>query len=412
MAKPIIPVLLGADLNCYNVARAFHEAYGVKSYAFGRYKVSATMYSRIIDFTEEPGMEKDEVMLRHLKKFAEDHPEGQLILMGCTDHYADMIIRLHDQLPQYLAPMPPKSIYSSIQKKAEFYKVCEKYGISYPKSVVVDKKVDAAELTAEKLGFEYPIIIKASSSQDYFLHEFEGMKKVYTSESAEESAKIISDIYDSGYPDTIVLQKMVIGGDANMRVLTCFSDAKGKVRAVCLGHTMIEEHTPQGLGNHAAIVTEDAHSLPMVEKIIAMLEDIGYTGFSNFDIKRDGDSDNYYAFEINLRQGRSNYYVTGAGINIAKLVVEKFNDPGDDVNICTDQTYWHLVPSDVAFKYCEDKELVETARRLEKEGKSTCSVLYSADTRFNPLRWIDAHEMLRRQRGKFATYYPKQPGKN
>ena len=27
----IIPVFLGADLNCYNFARAFHEAYGVES---------------------------------------------------------------------------------------------------------------------------------------------------------------------------------------------------------------------------------------------------------------------------------------------------------------------------------------------------------------------------------------------
>ena len=42
MDGKITPVLLGADLNCYNLARAFHEAYGVKSYAFGRYEISAT----------------------------------------------------------------------------------------------------------------------------------------------------------------------------------------------------------------------------------------------------------------------------------------------------------------------------------------------------------------------------------
>ena len=38
----IIPVMLGADLNCYNLARAFHEAYGVKSWCFGRYKMAPT----------------------------------------------------------------------------------------------------------------------------------------------------------------------------------------------------------------------------------------------------------------------------------------------------------------------------------------------------------------------------------
>ena len=51
MNEQLIPVLLGADLNCYNVARAFHEAYGIVSYAFGRYAISATKYSRIVRFT-------------------------------------------------------------------------------------------------------------------------------------------------------------------------------------------------------------------------------------------------------------------------------------------------------------------------------------------------------------------------
>ena len=45
-----IPVLIGADLNCYHVARAFHEAYGVCSYAFGHYETGAIKKSRLIRF--------------------------------------------------------------------------------------------------------------------------------------------------------------------------------------------------------------------------------------------------------------------------------------------------------------------------------------------------------------------------
>jgi len=48
---------------------------------------------------------------------------------------------------------------------------------------------------------------------------------------------------------------------------------------------MLEEHTPKGLGNHAAIVTEPVSSLPIADKIKDMLEALGYTGFSNFDVK-------------------------------------------------------------------------------------------------------------------------------
>ena len=31
------PLLFGGDINVYSVARAFHEAYGVKAVCFGKY---------------------------------------------------------------------------------------------------------------------------------------------------------------------------------------------------------------------------------------------------------------------------------------------------------------------------------------------------------------------------------------
>jgi D-aspartate ligase len=104
-----------------------------------------------------------------------------------------------------------------------------------------------------------------------------------------------------------------------MYVLTAYSDGEGKVRMMCLGHVLLEEHTPKGLGNHCAIITEQNKAL--MEKYKAFLEEIGFVGFSNFDIKYDNRDGSYRAFEINTRQGRSNYYVTSSGNNIARLVV-------------------------------------------------------------------------------------------
>ena len=294
-------------------------------------------------------------------------------------------------------------------KKAEFYETCGKFGIPYPKTVILTEKTDAAALTPEKLGFPYPIIVKPSSSADYWKHEFEGMKKVYTAKDPEEAASIVNRIYRAGYPDRMILQEMIAGGDSQMRVFTTFSDMHGKVRAMCLGHTMLEEHTPKGLGNHAAIVTEPVSSLPLTEKLKDMLEAIGYTGFANFDIKlREGTKDDYRVFEVNLRQGRSNFYLTAAGLNVAKLAAEVYESEGTDCVRVEKQVFWHHIPKSTAYKYTEDKALVEKAKALAKAGDESSSVWYKPDMAWNPLRTICVLEQLRRQKKKYAVYYPKK----
>ena len=407
MSQTIVPVLLGADLNCYNIARAFHMKYSVKSYAFARYAISATKYSRIVHFTCVPDIDTDSVMLDTLHRFADAHIGDRMVLFGCTDDYVAMIIRNREELTDFVIPYPPKEMLATVSKKAEFYEMCDKFGIPHPDTVVLTKKTTADALSPEKLGFSYPIIVKPSSSVDYWKHSFDGMKKVYTADSPERAAEIVNEIYSSGYPEKIILQEFIAGGDSQMRVFTCFSDEHGKVRAMCLGHTMLEEHTPKGLGNHAAIVTEPVSSLPIADKIKDMLEALGYTGFSNFDIKlREGTKDDFRVFEINLRQGRSNFYLTSAGLNVAYLANEVYESDGNDCNRVENVVFWHHIPKSTAYKYTEDKALVEKAKKLAREGREYSSVWYTPDMRFNPLRTLCVLEQLRRQKGKFKKYYP------
>ena len=407
MSQTIVPVLLGADLNCYNIARAFHMKYGVKSYAFARYAISATKYSRIVHFTCVPDIDTDSVMLDTLHRFADAHIGDRMVLFGCTDDYVAMIIRNREELSDFVIPYPPKEMLTTVSKKAEFYEMCDKFGIPHPDTVVLTDKTTADALSPEKLGFSYPIIVKPSSSVDYWKHSFNGMKKVYTADSPERAAEIVNEIYSSGYPEKIILQEFIAGGDSQMRVFTCFSDEHGKVRAMCLGHTMLEEHTPKGLGNHAAIVTEPVSSLPIADKIKDMLEALGYTGFSNFDIKlREGTKDDFRVFEINLRQGRSNFYLTSAGLNVAYLANEVYESDGNDCNKVENVVFWHHIPKSTAYKYTEDKALVEKAKKLARERREYSSLWYTPDMRFNPLRTLCVLEQLRRQKGKFKKYYP------
>ena len=374
--KKFLPVILGGDIGCYSVARAFHEQYGVKSLAIGRYPMGATKNSKILEFRAVPDLFDDQSMLRELTKVYEQYKDTGLvlILLGSNDTYARMIIENNERLSEMFAvPYIKSDIMDILVKKEAFYETCVKHGIDFPKTHVFKKGDEDFSI-----DFDYPIILKPSSSMHYWKNPFEGMCKVYKAYDKEQALAILSEMYRGGYPENVILQEFIPGNDNEMRVLTCYSDRNAKVTMMCLGHVLLEEHTPTAIGNHAAIITE--YDAELFEKFRNFLETIGYVGFSNFDLKFDVRDGKYKAFEVNLRQGRSNYYVTGSGHNIARYVVEDRileNDlPCEEV---TGESYWHVIPNRIVYRYVKNPELVGRVKRLVKQKKVSNSMVYSKD---------------------------------
>ena len=397
------PLLFGGDINVYSVARAFHEAYGVRSVAFGKYPSFPCHGSAILDYRVCPDNESDEAFLRNARAVAEEFADKTVLLLGCGDSYVQLAARHRDHLPEnVIAPYISEDLLNSLINKERFYQLCDEHGVDHPATFIYDKSMGHDF----SLPWGPPYIAKPADSVAYWACGDHSLAKVYICQSWEELLESLDHVYAAGYQDHMVLQEFIPGDDSYMRVLTSYSDRNGKVTTMCLGHVLLEEHSPHGIGNHAVIITEYDEALSL--KIKQLLEELHYTGFSNFDIKYSGTPGDYRVFEINLRQGRSNYYVTATGMNIARLVVEKWNDGGSDCVLNRNEVFWHHVPAQVAFTYTEDKALVEHARQLKAEGKEACSLLYKPDLAWNPVRYACVLEQLRRQFKKFKTYYPKK----
>lgn len=376
----IQPVLLGGDINCYSVARAFHEEYGVKSIAYGRYALGATKDSKIIDFRIDERITQTEELLKVLKETSRlIRADGKIpILMGCTDEYAELIIDYRDILSEiYITPYIDSALKDKLIEKESFYKMCEEKGLDYPRTYIFSKGDNITDF-----DFSYPVIIKPSDSVLYWQFPFDGMNKVYTAKDKEEFTQIVNKIYEGRYDKTLIIQDFIPGDDSHMRVLTCYSDRNAKVKMMCLGHVLLEEHTPTAIGNHAAIITE--YDEELMNKFKAFLESINYVGYSNFDMKFDSRDNKYKVFEINLRQGRSNYYVTSSGNNIARYVVEDRILENDlELKIQKDPFYWHVVPNRVIYKYVKDEKLIERVKSLISQGKEASSFGYDKDLKGN-----------------------------
>lgn len=400
----LIPVLVGADLNCYNVARAFHEEYGVKSHAFGKYSIGATKYTKIVEFHTVEHLDNADILVSVLTDFANAHPDSTMILLGCTDDYATMLMKNKARLEdKYIIPYINESLMKMLVSKANFYRICDEYGVPYPKTAILSSDYTEDMLDEKSLGFPYPLIVKPSSSIEYWKHPFDGMKKVYVADNKDEALEIVKTIYASGYSDEMIIQDFIPGDDSNMNVLTAYSNKDGQVKMMCLGHVLLEEHTPKGLGNHAAIITE--YKPEVTAPFKAMLEDLGYRGFSNFDIKYDPRDGSMRVFEINLRQGRSNYYITAAGINIAKLIVEDYIQNKELPYIeCKNEHYWHSIPTKVVYKYVKSDELKNKVKTLIKNKKESSSLWYKYDLRLNPKRLAYVLIHLYRHFEKYKKY--------
>lgn len=373
--RSFVPLLLGADINVYSMARAFHEAYDVKTVAYGMYPSGPCFGSRIIDYRVCAHNDRPETVLSNVSTVAEEFPNKTIIVLGCGDNYLTAIA---ENLPKFpanvIAPYIDLALMETLIHKGQFYELCDKYGIDHPATVVYHKGMGHNF----ELPFSGPYVVKPAESATYWDHSFPTQKKAYVLKTRAEVDAVIDEIYEHGYEDALILQDFIPGDDSFMRVVTNYSDGEGKVRLMCVGHVLLEEHTDHAIGNHAVIITEDEPEL--CEKLRFFLEDIKYTGFSNFDVKYDQRDGKYKVFEINCRQGRSNYYVTGAGHNLAKYLVEDHIEGKPGTLLVTKNRHlWRVIPQKVAYDYI-DKAHHADMLSLIRAGQWVNPLFYRADT--------------------------------
>lgn len=410
--REFIPVLLGGDINAYSVARAFYEEYQVKSLVFGKYQTGPAYRSQIIDYTPNVDIDTMPVMLKTVNGIAQAHADKTIVLVGCGDNYVALVAQAkdaHELADNIVAPYAPYSMLEQCQKKEIFYELCEKHGVPYPHTFTFTKAMlnaqgEAPAEVLDQIDFPYPMILKPSDGIMWWQHEFEGQKKAYEIADRAELEQVICDSYASGYTDDLILQDRVPGNDEYMRVLTSYSDRNGKVRMMCLGHVLLEEHQPHGVGNHACIITEPNDEL--MGGVRKLLEDLHFVGYSNFDVKYDERDGSFKFFDFNTRQGRSNYYVTNSGFNVAKYVVDEyvFNRPFEPEFVTAqDEALWMVVPMGVVDKYVKDPELRAKVHRLDKEGKGADPSFMKGDFVLN--RWLRMWHTKLRHFKLFKTYY-------
>ena len=136
---------------------------------------------------------------------------------------------------------------------------------------------------------------------------------------------------------------------------------------------------------------------------------------ANFDIKYDARDGKYKFFEINLRQGRSSFYVTLNGYNLAKWYVDDYvydslqdKEPIYGNKLKSKHELWLGIPVSVFKEYAVDNEAKQMAEELIHEGRYGTTVFYDQDRNFK--RWLLLKYMFHNYKGRYQKYYQENKG--
>ena len=400
--QPFIPIIIGTDMNAYNMAISFHEEYNIKPILVGKEEMSFTKWSSVIEHIEiQPNLWDKTAFVQVLSEVAKKYKttDKQLLLIGTNDFYVRLIIENADALKKlYVFNYMSEELMNNLLVKSNFYKLCEEHGIDAPKTYYYSCAKKAA-FTEDVL---YPLIIKPSNGVMYYKNKFPGQQKVYRVESKAELDDVLEKVNASGYTEDLIIQDYIPGDDTYMWDSVFYVSSKGEAQLSTLAQVVLQEHTVTAIGNYTALITR--YNEELMKKLQHFLEAVGYVGFANFDLKFDERDGKFKVFEVNIRQGRSSYYTTALGHNMARYFVDDVIYQKEKALTLLNEHYlFTVVPKIVLKKFVENEEIQREVRVLLNSGKWGNPLFYKGDKHLTRKLFLVARQF---------NYYKKYKNNN
>jgi D-aspartate ligase len=354
-------MMLGGDVGVYALARAFHEAFAVRTTVISRQPTGPVTDSAIIDnhFLGAAASEDDHVE-ELLRRGRERTSEVPVLLLANTDGWSRIFAERRAELDEhYLLSLVDLPTLDQIADKGRFDAVCREIGVPTPRTLVQDfTRADDPGWAPDPLpdDLPFPVVAKASASSEHDLLEYPGKNKVDFVHTQEQLDDLWRRLREAGFRDRFVVQELIPGDDTWMRSVTAYRDRFGTVTMMCTAQVLLEEHTPLALGNPCAMVTTPFPDV--MDHARRLLDHLDYRGFANFDVKVDPRDGSALFLEVNPRIGRNNYYVTATGVNVARFMVADVLEHRRVEPVTADrEIVYSLVPKALLLRYVTDPGL-------------------------------------------------------
>ncbi len=366
-------LIIGSDINAYYLARCYHEYTGKKADLIalitpGEKPLSYTKYTKILNIKYVENLWDEKIFLNELNEYYNNHKNEKILLVSSNETYGEYIAKNQKKLKKkFYFNYPNIKLQKSLVIKDLFYKTYADSCLDLPKTLYYDCKND--DKITEELTF--PIIVKPSNVIKFKHINFNGKKKIYKLNSLEELYQVIKYFKKGKYDDILILQEYIPGDDSHLFDAVVYCDKNKNVKLVSFAQIGLQEHSPKMIGN-AAVLINGYSQFPgvedQIEKIKKFMENIGYQGFAEFDMKYDERDNKYKVMEINARQGRCSYYISPCGYNLIEVLAKDliFNE-SMNFKIIEKEQLLSFVPKYIVKKYIKNEEYKTKVLKMWKK---------------------------------------------
>ncbi len=361
-------LIAGTDANAYYMARCYHEAYNKKANLLGKTPMIYTKYTNILNVIYDENIWTEQGFLNAIENFRKLHPNKKILLISSNETYAAFISKNKETInEQFVFNYPNIDIINSLIMKETFYKTYENSVLDFPKTIYYN----CSNPTKIEDNFTYPVIIKPSNVIEYNHINFEGKNKIYKVDTYETLENTVNKIVENGYKDTLILQEFIPGDDSYLFDSVVYCGKDKKVKLISFAQIGLQEHSKTMVGNAAVLINgynQYGENSEMINTIKTFMENIGYQGFAEFDMKYDYRDKKFKVLEINARQGRCSYYIVPAGYNLVKILADDLiYNKEMDFKVIDDEILLSFVPKGVIKKYITNNTFKTKALSLWKK---------------------------------------------
>lgn len=294
-----VAVVMDGSINGLGVVRSLGRDPQIRVVLVGEPNCAASVSRYVDDF--KPARSDAEKLVA-LESVNAAHP--QVVVFPCADKNYAFLIDHKAKLANFVIPWPDDG--RQLMRKDVQLAVCEKAGITYPRSISVH---DVDDFNARKPDdLQAPYMLKPDSAEDFQKDNGTLIFKVEQASSDDEARALVAK--GAHAPSTILVSEYIPGGEENLVTYGGYA-YQGKVLAAYTGYKL--HHTPR---TRVAAITCGLDIPDAAEPGDAAVAAFNYTGLFQVEFKRHAENGKLYYIEFNPRNWLWGYLATAEGNNL------------------------------------------------------------------------------------------------